>query len=800
MLLIVLVPSAALLIIGAGGAGYLVYQGHTAQSWATTTGESSVVDVGTAFTVQVGEERRLSLLRLGDSSVAGQLANQRNQVNGTLLQLRSIGQNLVKSNPGALKAADTVLVKLLGQLQQIRQGVDAGRAAPQDVYGFYNQLIDILTLSLQGIAKTAPDPGTAVEATTATELFNVAEAMSRSNALAAGGVAGGGLNDQNFQEFARQQGYYHNELAALVPNLTTSEQASYARLTASTAWHDVTNMENFLLVRGAQAIGSGGATLPMTVSEWQNAATQVHSQLLDLYAAHHRYAAGFAADAGHRTYVNSLLGGGAILLIALVAAFVAIRLSNRLVNRLKRLRRQTLELADTRLPEIVTRLRTGEQIDVEQEVPPLQYGKDEIGQVAEAFNKAQRTAVAAAAHEAEIQKGVRAVFLNIAHRSQVVVHRQLDVLDKAEREQENPEHLETLFHLDHLATRARRNAENLLVLGGDRAGRQWRHPVPLVEIVRSAVGETEQYQRVTTGRLPNVRIAGTLVADLIHLVAELVDNATAFSPPDSRVEVFGNTVGKGLVIEVEDQGLGLTPELLKRINEFLRNPPDFGVMALSADARLGLFVISQLAVRHGITVTLVESVYGGVRAIVLVPSGYISADIDDSETTMVKQLDPAVVDRRRRLAASAGPAGEPGSVATKRAKVGNGVTNGMTPVPQTQPQTQPEPPAARDPRPRAATATTPPSNGDGTGRHGRHPADGRRAEARPADGRPALPRRRRQASLAPQLADESGSYGEHSMPVDDVDAERSAEQARNRMMAFQRGTRDGRGAHGSGGQ
>jgi signal transduction histidine kinase len=788
MLAIVLIPSAALLIIGGSAAGYLVHEGSVTQDWAELIGKSSSIDISNNFVEQFGEERKLSLQYIGgDSSVANQLKKQRGQSDAAVMGLLQMGQSSIATNEEAKAAAtkaNDILVGLMKKLPQMRQGVDARQVGAQEVYTYYNGSIDILSLALQGVAATSPDPTAALEASTAADLFGAAEALSRSNSLAVGAIGkngnGPGLTSETFQEFAHQVGHYHGMLDMLQMKLTMDEQAQYGQLVASKPWQQLVSMENAIIARGPGKPAIDAAPLPVSTAEWQSAVTQVHNQVLTLYGEHHTHGANGAYDTGHRNYINSLLGGAAILLVTLIALFVAIRLSNRLVNRLKGLRKDTLDLADTRLPEIVSRLRRGEQIDVEQEVPPLQYGSDEIGQVAEAFNKAQRTAVAAAAQEAEIQNGVRSVFLNIAHRSQVVVHRQLDVLDKAEREQENPEHLEQLFQLDHLATRARRNAENLLILGGDQAGRQWRNPVPLVEIVRSAVGETEHYKRVTTGKLPDIRMAGTVVADLIHLLAELVDNATSFSPPDSRVEVSGNIVGKGIVVEVEDQGIGLASEQLNRINAFLRNPPDFGVMALSEDARLGLFVVSQLAIRHGITVKLIESLYGGVKAIVLVPAASIAdeRDLEVPQGAAPKQVGPAAPDRRPGLPAANGrPAQDPmvqdDPEMTGRLE-GSIVMNADAPQP------------GHEGRIRRAPTAPPSGNGDGHTRPGAHQGEG---------SRPALPRRRRQSNLAPQLADELTEPAEETMHMDDTDVVRSAERARNRMLAFQRGTRNGRAGH-----
>jgi len=186
------------------------------------------------------------------------------------------------------------------------------------------------------------------------------------------------------------------------------------------------------------------------------------------------------------------------------------------------------------------------------------------------------------------------------------------VLGKAEYNQEDPEQLDLLFQLDHLATRARPNAENLVILGGEQPRRQWRNPVALSEIVRAAVAETEEYRRVRITRMPDEFVSGAVVADLIHLLAELLDNATSYSPPDSRVELSGNRAGRGVTVEIIDQGLGVLEAELIQINAALREPPSFSAMQLSSDSRLGLFVVGQLAARHGISVRLAESEYRGI--------------------------------------------------------------------------------------------------------------------------------------------------------------------------------------------
>ena len=289
----------------------------------------------------------------------------------------------------------------------------------------------------------------------------------------------------------------------------------------------------------------------------------------------------------------------------------------------------------TTLPAAVARVRAGRG-DV-LDAPVVHDGQDEIDEVAAAFDRAQHTALQAAAGEAAARTGFTAVFLNIAHRSQSIVHRQLKVLDEVERAETDPDQLARLFQLDHLATRERRNAENLIVLGGGTPGRQWREPVPLIELIRSAISEAVHYNRVEHGRIPAVPVVGPAVADLIHLLAELLDNATAFSPPDTPILVRGNLVGRGLVVEIEDQGLGIPAEQREQLNTVLSDPPDFGVHTLSEDTRLGLFVVARLAHRHGIRITLLESAYGGVRAVVLVPADLLAVEGETADTRPVER-------------------------------------------------------------------------------------------------------------------------------------------------------------------
>jgi hypothetical protein len=215
--------------------------------------------------------------------------------------------------------------------------------------------------------------------------------------------------------------------------------------------------------------------------------------------------------------------------------------------------------------------------------------------------------------------------VSLARRTQTLVHRQLKLLDTMERNETNAEELAVLFRVDHLATRMRRNAENLIVLSGSAPGRAWRQPVAMVDVVRGAAAEIEDYTRVTVLPIPPAGLAGRAVGDVIHLLAELIENAASFSPPQTSVQVSGQMVANGFVVEIEDRGLGMSDRALADANEQLRKPPEFH---LTSTVRLGLFVVGRLAERHGIRVHLRGSPYGGTTAIVLIPSALIVEQVE----------------------------------------------------------------------------------------------------------------------------------------------------------------------------
>ncbi|WP_245545721.1 sensor histidine kinase [Nocardia higoensis] len=784
-----LIPSLALLAIGIGGAVYLVDDSRKSQDFADVATDVTTPAIRMIEAMQ--DERQASLLHLAGSPRGTEsLVAARRNADVALDGLYDLAQ-AAKAATGEVSGDIDGYRAIYDQLPQLRSAIDARVIPAAQVSMVFSTVIDTVVQASLVAAKIAPSPEIAVGLYNAVHLLRAAESSVRAASIGVTAMLTDQLPPGQLTEFAGHVGDTRGEIAFATGIIQGERIAELEAIIAGPDWQRLVAMEDAFIQRGpvmaddsssgsgsssagssssgasssnsSSASGSGRSEveLPLSAEDWERTADAVSGQLMQLWENLSRDQHKIAIAEGDELERNSFWVGGGILAIALLAFAGAMLLANRFVGRMRGLRRETLELADEKLPATIRKLSAGEELGPSDDTAPLKFGDDEIGQVADAFNRAYASAVAAAVAEGKTRAGVNAVFLNIAHRSQVMVHRQLVLLDKAEREEEDPDRLDTLFQLDHLATRSRRNAENLVILGGEQPGRRWRNPVPLVELVRSAVAESLDYTRIQAGKLPEVRVLGNVVADLIHLIAELTDNATAFSPPESRVEVSGNLVGKGLALEITDQGLGMSEAELNERNELLAEPPDFSVAALSGDARLGLFVVAKLAARHGISVRLAESDYGGIKAIVLVPTQLLSTGREQAQVT-------------------SGPAAIPATPAA--------------------PAAPPQP--GTHPAPHPSTTTTAVMQPIGGGLAGRGTFNGfvppattvstvaapgapiEQPAAPPA--KPALPRRRRQtpAATQPMPAD--------TPPPSPTARPRTAEQARNLMSAIENGTRQGR--------
>ncbi|GGT71534.1 hypothetical protein GCM10010272_13050 [Streptomyces lateritius] len=326
------------------------------------------------------------------------------------------------------------------------------------------------------------------------------------------------------------------------------------------------------------------------------------------------------------------LTGAAALTVASVtaAALGADRAAKAVLDRCNALRRSSAR-SQSELRTVVEQLRRGEGPPARPVVPPATASGDEFDLLSQELTRSHEAAVAAVVQASRLSSSVGneqkvEVFVNLARRLQSLVHREIQLLDELENEVEDPELLKGLFHVDHLATRIRRHAENLAVLGGAISRRQWSNPVTMTEVLRSSIAEVEQYPRVKLVPPIDGTLRGHAVADVIHLLAELVENATLFSAPHTTVLLRAQYVTAGLAIEVEDRGLGMPVTEQNKMNALLADPDQVNVAHLLQDGRIGLFVVSALARRHGIAVRLQSNIYGGVQAVLVLPQGLLGAD------------------------------------------------------------------------------------------------------------------------------------------------------------------------------
>ncbi len=321
-------------------------------------------------------------------------------------------------------------------------------------------------------------------------------------------------------------------------------------------------------------------------------------------------------QAARSTSVNLAVINVAVLLAALVIGAIIVGLITRaIISSLRTLRGSALEVAQKSLPDAVARMRGGTVPDVNVTPVPV-HTREEVGEVARAFDAVHAQAVRLAAEQATLQNTVNSMFVNLSRRSQSLVDRQLQLIEELESNEQDPDQLASLFRLDHLATRMRRNSENLLVLAGTDLAKRSTHHVPIVDVLQAAVSEVEQYERVTVEQPPAVTVLGRAANDLQHLLSELLDNATSFSPPETQVTMSTSRAGNGpLVVEIIDRGIGMRPDELEDINRRFADADD---SRMTASRRMGLFVVGRLAARHGVQVRLIAGAptpaRGGHRA------------------------------------------------------------------------------------------------------------------------------------------------------------------------------------------
>jgi signal transduction histidine kinase len=675
----------------------------------------------------------------------------------------------------------------IDRLPDIRRKVDERRLTPSTLVTEYAKISDEIHL-LYARLSMGTDVELSLQAQGLIAADQVRELLSREHALIIASDGRGGS-----PEVMNLLAGIDNTRAYLFPkalaNLDTELRAPFEKLYYSPRY---VTMENL--------VETHIAGQPLDMELWRGIADQVQKEYRDAIWRTGDKLLARMEPAGIAIVVRAAIAGALGLVAVIFSVFISIRVGRRITRELAALRRTALDLAEIRLPDVVAKLRKGESVDIQTEAPPIRVGKhatSEVSDLAAAFDSVQSTAVDAAVEQAKLREGLSDALQNLARRSQSLLQRQLKLLDEMQRQTEEPEALDRLFKLDHLTTRMRRHAEGLVLLSGGSAGRRWRGVIPMEDVLSGAAAQVEEYTRVRVYPMTEVGVSGTAVADLMHLFAELIENAAAFSSPSNEVSVRGEIVGRGFAVEIEDRGLGMDEATRRAINERLASPPEFDA---AQTERLGFAVVGMLASRHGIKVTLKPSPYGGTTSIVLVPGTLVeplatpvqpmefesvSVSVVRSETT-----GPGELPRRVRAAKRAAGPALPQQATPVEQEMGPPWGDGPTSLPQhdrTIGLPQRERPTGLPQRERT---TSLPQRERTTGLpHRERPADQPPAEEQTGlphtERQTGLPRRQRQAGLPQRLK-------EAPPPTPPAAEERSPEEARALLSSLQSGWQRGR--------
>lgn len=665
LLVLAIVPGVALAALWAVTSGQLLldFQRQAAQGLlAQKAGQPSNI---VYYNLQ--EERRLSADVLAShGGVSDVLRTQRNKTDEAIRTFQSLSGVTAADAPAEVREAVLQARQAIGQLPAQRALVDTGGSEQQAVvYRYYTDLIAV-DLKLFSALSHVDNGRVTTLSQPLVDMFWAKEMISRSDALLARGSVTGKLSAEDMQQLrqaiSEQTFQFQTKIGPYLPD---SETAMWKSIAGSKEWQDKTAAEQALL-KPVAPDRSGMIALDTDRAVWRAAMDKLNVRLMALLE--HRTS--LVVDEGQGSIITLAIRLGLTTVVGLLAVVVVVltswRLTRTLRRRIGRLQGQAEALERT-LPDVVEKLGRGEQIDVEAEAKaierdPWAKSDDELAKLGEAFNLARTSALHAAVTQAEQHRGFERLLQRIARRTQLLIGQQLKKLDELERRHEDPEILEGLFDLDHLTARLRRYEENLVILAGGTPHRRWRKPVPLLDVMRAAQGEVQDYRRVVIDLDGSPWLSERAVGPVAHVIAELIENALSFSRPPNPVEVRAGRVSRGVAIEVEDRGLGMDEEQIDEANELMTRAPRADVLARGDDIRLGFYVIARLADQNGLRVEFRQSAFGGTRVVVLVPDELLVPD-PNARPVAVPPLQGDSLPTRNRGRALAGIAAQSGPAA-----------------------------------------------------------------------------------------------------------------------------------------
>jgi signal transduction histidine kinase len=614
-------------------------------------------------------------LPLGFHATMGtNLTMQRQVVDGLLREFRSRTVTvLAQAGDRRVKESLDAAVARLGRLEQVRGEVSDLQADFRSVFGYYSDTIGDLIAVIGRVTANTTSRELANDTAAFVALARVQDLDARIRGYLAALLGQTRASQADLAQAASLSESRELWFTQFLQSADARQQQLYRRTVTGLLVDRADNAKNQLLglIKPGSALGGGtgqsgqGADVDLTQIDptiwltFQSPKIDLVRQVEVGIAADVTAAANAAERAAVRRAVTEAVLIGVVLLLMILLSLTIARSMER---PLQRLTHAALDVANRQLPNAVERLQQSadpEAFDLASQPAPIAVAtRDEIGKAVYAFNAIHQVALRVAVEQAGLRRSIGDMFLNMARRSESLIDRQLELIEALESNEADPDRLEDLFKLDHLATRMRRNAEDLIVLSSAKQEvNRWSQPMLLVDVVRSAVAEVEEYQRVELLPVAERQVPGHAAVDVIHLLAELIENATSFSPPNTPVNVGGQEVASGYVLEVEDRGVGMSDDELVRANDRLANPPtiDFALSRV-----LGLYVVAKLAQRHGIRVQLRHSWYGGITALVLLPEAVMLRPEPEMLTPALSG-GPATVDLPPQLgspvaAPQAGPA------------------------------------------------------------------------------------------------------------------------------------------------
>jgi signal transduction histidine kinase len=628
LVLLIAIPTLTAVVLG--GTGILSYARSATADGRVQQLATLSANV-TTLAQNLEDERDQTVRYIG---LAAQGAGRGSPRNGGVATLALVRQNyaltdqtaaVVKSELNQINSSfstqtrqeATTALNALANVKLLRYASTTTKLAGQLVVTRYAMIINDLIALIDVTGQGASDPTLAQSIRVLGLVSRMKEEASEQRADLSLGLLQGSLSPNDLSALNSAVSEQASNLASFNTTASIAQRALWNNSVSSSFLFEA-NAEETQAIATAQENNGSLKTDTTSVDDWYGAmSNQVDSQMTSVETALSQQISSRAAALHKSALTAAIVVGAAVLLVLALSLFLTVIIGRSMVRPLRRLRAGALEVAGVRLPEMVRRMSEadgGGSFDV---APIDVDSSDEIGEVARAFDQVHREALRLAANEAALRGNVNAMFVNLSRRSQSLVERQIRLIDDLEQGEQDPERLSNLFQMDHLATRMRRNSENLLVLAGHEVSRRWNQPVALVDVLRAAVSEIEQYERVSMNVQPGIAVRGQAVNDVVHLVAELVENATSFSSAETPVTVSGHLLNSGgVLLDISDQGVGMGAEEMAHANWRLDNPP---VVDVAVSRRMGLFVVARLAARHGIRVRLRPATTGGLTALVWLP-------------------------------------------------------------------------------------------------------------------------------------------------------------------------------------